>query len=381
MNSSLAKETPFYEENPFTIYLTQHIESQNAAAWDELIPHDHPTLKSAFLNFLEGKVGNHYNPFYLTLYQKERLVAVVIFFTMKVQYKNMVLYLWGGLGKILKFFLPSLFSTTVLFCGSPIPIVTRGFWSIEEEEIKKTIFPVILRAVDKLKRHLHLKIVCFKELTEQESRETTSAFRNEGYLRVPHLAQMILKNQWSSEEEYLRGLKHRERNRIQNILKTRDREGIRVTSEDRFPKDQIAPLHSLYCRVWRRVTYKLEFVSPDFFGELHTALSPMLKVYCLWKGNELVGFSSALLTPHWVKGLYLGDDHRKNRKLKVLLNGMYEMIRLGIKEQREIDLGQTTYEMKKKFGAKPNPLFLFVQFHGMYKPIGWATRLIRGHNT
>lgn len=367
--------TPFFEENPFTIYRTQHIENQDATVWDELIPDDHPTLKSSFLNFLEGKVEPHYNPFYLTVYQKERLVAVAILFTMKVPYKNMVVFLWGKLGKILKFFLPSSLATTVLFCGSPIPIVTRGFWSTENEEIKKTIFPVILRAIDKLKNHLHLKTVCFKELTEQESAETALAFRKEGYLRVSHLAQMIFKNRWATEEEYLRELKHRERNRIQNILKTRHREGIRVTSEDHFPSDPIDRLHSLYTQVWNRVPYKLEFVSPSFFVELHTVLSPSLKVSCLWKGNELVGFSSALLTPHWVKGLYLGDDHRKNKKLKVLLNGMYEIIRLGIKEQRDIDLSQTTYEMKKKFGAKPNPLFLFIQFQGMYKPIGWITQL------
>ena len=120
-------------------------------------------------------------------------------------------------------------------------------------------------------------------------------------------------------------------------------------------------VHRLYRRCSSRSSSKLEVLPAEFVRELARRFGSELVLTFAYRGERVVGFSSAMRTRGAVATLVLGVDYEANNDGNVYFNLIYEYLREVLSsDMRRIDFGAGSDQFKARLGCRQRPNYMYV---------------------
>ena len=244
------------------------------------------------------------------------------------------------------------FKIKMLECGTPItlnqPFVVDD--EIENSVVLKALTETLFR-IAKEQGHLLIVLRDF----EPNAIALQSFFKKHGFYFIDSLPNTYMDIVWTSSNDYLSSMKSYYRSKLLKHLRINQKQGVRYELRDDF--DDLA---ELLCSQWQVVhshaaEYQREVLTPEFYREFSLKPGLHTKVLLIYRNNELVGHALLLMDNDLLRWLYFGRKEAGNDSLYIYIahKVVETAILLGAKR---IELGLTTYPIKKDLGAYMSPI-------------------------
>jgi predicted N-acyltransferase len=303
-------------------------------------------------------------PFYLAVYDKDKLVAVAPCFAdlqdhffvdgpRIIPFAKKLLSLGRKIG---------LWQDHVLLCYSPFCLRSKVLLGKTREV--NLILRLLSKKIDEICKKKGFLFSSFLAVSEFD-RLLMKNLRNLGYLRFPGTTTLYLDVKWSSFEDYLKSLKRKTRKNIRREI--RKCTGNGVTIEKREISGLSAKLSELLSNHISKYLGTVDNpFDPDFFNKLNIHARDKIKVFIAKKNNEVVGFT--LLTQQkvtldaWMCGF--NYDALTNTDFIYFNLAYYAPIRWAIDEGiKKIYYRTKAEKVKLDRGCKPERTYSFVKCH------------------
>ena len=249
---------------------------------------------------------------------------------------------------------PNFLKIRMLECGTPItlnqPFVVSN--EIENSAVLKTLSETLL-CTAKDQGHFLIVLRDF----EPDTDSLQPFFKKQGFHFVDSLPTTYMDIVWISSDEYLSSMKSYYRSKLLKHLHINQEQGVRHELRENF--DDLA---EILCSQWRVVhshaaEYQREILTPAFYREFALKLGLRSKVLLFYRNNELVGHALLLMDRDLLRWLYFGRKEARNDSLYIYVahKVVETAIILGAKR---LELGLTTYPIKKDLGAYMSPIKL-----------------------
>ena len=265
---------------------------------------------------------------------------------------------------------PTLLRMPIVFCGLPVSF-GRSCIRIAPHADAAAAVTAVMRAAEDFARSTGAGLICFKEHTPEEE-SVLDVLQRSGYARVPSLPACTLHCRWSSFDEYVTAMRSGYRRQLLADVRAGAASGLHARVLTDF-HEQCEAVYRLYAEVMHRAKHRLEHLTPAFFRQLNTRLAGEVRVVLLERGTQLLGVAVLLERPGTMTFLLAGLDYRWNRQCHTYFNVIIEVIREAFRRgARTIELGQTSYRTKTRWGGELSPLWLYVRHRN-----GMADKLLR----
>jgi hypothetical protein len=209
-------------------------------------------------------------------------------------------------------------------------------------------------------------IICFKEFSEEEL-PNTLPLTNFEFTRCASLPSCLLRLPYADFDEYQSSMRSGYRRQLNTTGLPPAGDAIRLRLDSLGPYvEQVFPL---YEQVMDRAEFKLEHLNMAFFRHLSRGMAEETRVLLLEEAaGDLLAAAVLLRGPRRTTFLATGIDYERCRPLRG-----YEKLVTGVVSQAiqwgadEVELGQTSWTLKTRFGAVPTSRHLFFK-HA--KPLG-----------
>ncbi|MBN2545567.1 MAG: GNAT family N-acetyltransferase [Spirochaetes bacterium] len=172
-----------------------------------------------------------------------------------------------------------------------------------------------------------------------------SEFIIKDYICGETLPAVIIKNYFSSWEDYLDSLKSHYRRRY-NLI---SREFQEVVEKETVCSCFNEEMFKMYLEVLSRSKGKLESLKISFFQNL----PDKFKLNSFYTGNKLLGWFITFFDNSIFYFFLGGIDYELNEKYQIYFNLLYRILKDGIeKKAKAIDMGQTAEIPKMRLGGK-----------------------------
>ena len=275
--------------------------------WDEVCKNN-IYMSRSFLEFMEK--ANDCKQTYHLIYDNNELLSCFVMFK---KWYNLFVF------TKLKIFLPINFIYLPLSVSHPSII-----WNDKNNILSET-----LKDIKGLKLILNV------------SNEKLDGFAKGNYLPICEL-----ENKWSSFEDYINSMRTNYRRRINKaISKGNDLKIAELNSNSLFD-DQ---MYSLYEQVFNHSEYSLEKLSIDFFR------NNISKTFTFNNNDKCIGFIQIIedRLNDMLIFEFCGYDYDVAHDYDIYYNMLSFIVKYGIENNfKRIQLGQTAYDAKLKFGSK-----------------------------
>ncbi len=174
---------------------------------------------------------------------------------------------------------------------------------------------------------------------------------------------MEIPAEWETIDDYEAALKHKYAQRFRKIRKPWRKLTIKeFTTEELFEHKK--ELYDLYKKVTDHQQVRIGFISEDFLPELKKSCGPLLKVWGIYNGDQLLAFFSAWNKEEVFDMFYIGFDYDQNKKYSLYFNILFFSIEQAIKlKKQKLILGRTALDAKARLGCVPRylPTYLYVR--------------------
>lgn len=343
-------------------HIHERIAEIDGGRWDELVPTDVISLRTSFLQACEDSHVTGIRLFYIAVYEGSRLVGIAVAWlqtlplTLILKAVNRTLAnraeTWLGGWK-------SRFRLKVLGCAPPILLLSDGpgFYVHPDYEDQHRVCSEIFKAIESLARKERSLLSLYGVFDQDALSRYESFFSRTGMFTISHLPRAVIRNRWHSYAAYKQSLKSKYRRRLDAIELRPSSDGIDLRNQNSF-----GPFYdesyNLYRNVFDQAEWQVGGLSPAFFRQADRHLKDNLRVTHMLKDNRPIGFASFFDMETKVVGFCLGTDYSFNREERVLLSVMHSIIRYGLETGKDVDLQQSTYDMKGQFGAVLEPTWI-----------------------
>lgn len=212
---------------------------------------------------------------------------------------------------------------------------------------------VILRALDSVALRSRAPFVGINNIPGE-----LDAYRAEGYSVFPTNDEAILDVEHRSYAEYEQALPKKYREEVRRVRNRAFRSGVTLDypEADRLPTEDIE-------RLMRAVTAKHNNTfpyQPGFIEVARPSLRPdRVRLVNAWLDGSLVATLGVFATAGVATFRWFGMDYERARDAHayhlIMSEGVAQAIELGV---RQIQLGATSYVVKKKLGARREPRYI-----------------------
>lgn len=179
------------------------------------------------------------------------------------------------------------------------------------------------------------------------------------FFKVQPKMKFIIKDKWSSFDNYLAGLKSKYRVRYRKARKSLDgieRRLLTVTDLETYQDD----MYSLYMQIVNKAGFNLFYLDKAYFLGLIKVKPNKFRVNGLFKDGKMVAFYSLMDNAHEMDAHYLGYDLKLNGSHKLYLNMLYYMVEEAIELGKdELHMSRTALEIKSSVGTIPEEVSLY----------------------
>ena len=260
------------------------------------------------------------------------------------------------LAKVRRLF-PNFFKLRMLECGNPICVSSPPFATIDREmngEIIATLAK-LLQEIARTEGHL---IVVMRDFEPEES-SLQAELERRGYHWVDCFPNTYMDIIWETPEQYIASLKSYYRSKLLKYLRRNEQQQVHHELRNDFHD-----LADTLCRQWMVVheqadEYQREVLTPRFYREFSQRLGDRSKVLLFYRRGELVGHALLLLDGDLLRWMYFGRNQAGNDNLYIYVG--YTVIETAIRlGARRLQLGLTTYAVKRDLGATITPIYLAI---------------------
>lgn len=343
-------------------HIHERIAEIDGGCWDELVPTDVISLRTSFLQACEDADLPGMRLFYISVYEESRLVGIALAWVQTLELALIAKMVNRSIGERMERWLGRRVTRSrvkVVGCSPPVLLLCDGpgFFVHPEYKDQESVCGVICNAVDSLAQKEKALLTLYAVFDKKDLSRYGSYFSGRGMITISHLPRAVIRNRWQSYAEYKQSLKSKYRRRLESIESEASADGIRLLTQHGFGPfyDE---LHALYRNVLERAEWRAGELSPAFFMQADRHLKEYLRVTVMLKGNRPIGFASLFDMGAKIIGFCLGTDYSLNREERVLLTMMHSIIQYGLEVGKDVDLQQSTYDMKGQFGAMLEPTWI-----------------------
>lgn len=260
------------------------------------------------------------------------------------------------LAKVRRLF-PNFFKLRMLECGNPICVSSPPFATIDREMNGKIIATLakLLQEIARTEGHLLIVIRDF----EPEESSLQADLEQCGYHWVDCFPNTYMDIIWETPELYIASLKSYYRSKLLKYLRRNEQQQVHHELRNDFHD-----LADTLCRQWMVVhehadEYQREVLTPSFYREFSQRLGDRSKVLLFYRRGVLVGHALLLLDGDLLRWMYFGRNQAGNDNLYIYVG--YTVIETAIRlGARRLQLGLTTYAVKRDLGATITPIYLAI---------------------
>lgn len=269
---------------------------------------------------------------------------------------------------------PRFLTLPILFCGTPISIGRHCLCS-KYKNLDAAVIESIVNFMERTAALDSMAVLCAKEFPAG-GLERFAHFAQRGFFCSPSIPRIRLGVRWSTFAEYLAEMRAGYRRQIiSSLSKVRwtnlqpefsdgnpnKQKGVYL--EVRRPAPSQAPIFAtLYAQTMSRVDSKLETLNEAFFQHLFDACGADLDLLLLKHSDAVLGAALLNCQNRTMHFLLVGVDYSTRDEYDTYFNLLNGIIALAIERSCDlVDLGQTTYHAKARFGGKPEEVNIYLK--------------------
>lgn len=309
--------------------------------WDEKISGGGVCLSEAFMKVIE-KTNPDDSFIYYAAYKENKIVGVGFAYVKRL------------------YFHPSLklIYTKILMTGT-LQTYGKHYWFDSDVLNEHAFLTLFLKELNKEKV---LAFIVRDYVGDDCHSNIITMFKKKYFSHIaPYGVALIkLNNTYENIYQYLGSLKKKHRNAYKKILKERDVEKLHFSYQSEIDVDLLYPL---YLSVNSNSNeFKTDPLPKKFFHFIKSDMGEHLLVILLKYNEKVIGFVLIFEDDEQIVPFLMGIDYDYREK-RVWHNLTLEAIIYAIKKKKkEVDLGLTGFEMKKRLGAVRYEIHMFVRF-------------------
>ena len=346
------------------IQIYRDINQIEPAQWDSILDPEDLQASHRFIRVCQDSGVENAQYWHCMFYQNRELVAIATFFKLEVSIDLLSGKKTRRIVGITRRLWKNFLRIPMIFCGLPVSF-GRSTIRFRKGVDHRPIISKAAAEMEALAEQEGVWVLCFKEFFPDEVKLLDPLILL-GYFRAPSLPFCSLKVSWNDFDTYIANLRSGYRRQLCAGLRKMDEQNLYPCVIQDFAPfvDQI---FHLYEQVMDRAQYQLERLNRDFFEHLNALFSSGAQAILIMKGKEILTAAILLMGPKSVTFLLAGIDYDRHRKTGAYVHLLHEIIRFSIqKEAAWIDMGQTSYYLKRRLGAKPIPMWVYLRHRNRF---------------
>ena len=366
---------PLFDEFSYRLY--DNVGSINSQEWEKVNQSRNIFLGVDYLKILENTNNEHYQYFYVTIFNKNEPIGIC-FFQIVTLSANLFGSILSNPSKKAKEENKDLFTKNpvgakgytlfkLLTLGNNFISGEHGF--IFSERVRRELQFELIEKMCKLmslkgKLRGSISATLVKDfypnsLPLEKNKLLESKFLP--FSAEPNMEIEMPKN-LESVQDYVALFSKKYRNRTKNIFKA-----LNGVTKKEFTLDDIEQHHEkiyqLYLQVYENAKFKLSKLGPDYFYQCKKIFGENFIVTGYLYHNILIGFSSAFNKRNEeFEAHFIGVDYELNPQFELYQNILYHFIDSAIRSKsKKLILGRTAAEIKSTTGAKGKELICYVK--------------------
>ncbi|MFC4722840.1 GNAT family N-acetyltransferase [Geojedonia litorea] len=339
-------------------------------SWDEIESKD-IMLSRSYFKALENATPNNIKLYYVAVFKKDSLVAMVLVQHVRLYLKDMFRNSsTSRLKTLLRDLLSIFLKGNILVVGNLTHTGQHGMYYISSTVKINEVLNGIFDAIDTLKKQIKvekkkkIRLIMFKDyFLNDPIHKAAHLFDHNGYYKVTVQPNMILeiRPNWLKMEDYIANLNKKYRTRYKRARKKFNGiERKELTLDD--VQNNSKQLHSLYSNVSNNAKFNTFYLPQQHFYQYKQELQDNFKIYGYYLEGQLIGFYSLILNHNTLETYFLGYDSEHQYSNQLYLNMLYDMLDFGIIHKfKLIVYARTAMEIKSSVGAKALPMVMFVK--------------------
>jgi len=328
------------------------------AQWNQLVKQSSITYSHEFWEILAQAELNDFSYRYVLFYDNDgTALALSSFYTITTDIAIFAPNRLRTLLQQVRRVLPNFLKIKMLECGTPITL-NSPFAAGDQARYNEIVTSLSRLLLSIAKKQGHFMIV-LRDF-EPHTAALWPEFKKLGFHFVDSLPTTYLDISWSSIDDYLASLKSYYRSKLLKHLRINATQGVHCEIREDF-----ADLAEELCRQWRVVhdhasEYQREILTPAFYREFSLKMAANSKVLLFYRQNKLIGHALLLIDGDLLRWLYFGRNQAGNDSLYLYV--VYQVIAAAIEQgATKLEMGLTTYGIKKDLGAYMSPIKLALQ--------------------
>ena len=256
-------------------------------------------------------------------------------------------------------FRPRLLEVPIVLCGLPVSF-GRSCLRFRADADRAGVLRTVAAEAEAFAADAGAPVLCFKEFTAGEAAELEPLTRL-GFFAAPSLPSCYLDLPWTSPDEWLGAMRSGYRHQVAAGARQGRVSGTTVRVVRDF-RDECPRIFALYEQVMDRAPFQLERLNLAYFERLAENLRREARAILVERGGRLLAMAILLETSGLTTFLLAGIDYPANRKHHAYLNVVAEVVAEAIRSGAPaLEMGQTSYEPKRRLGAVVTPRTLFLR--------------------
>ncbi len=344
---------------PFDLRLVDSIAQVDPSEWNAFLDPDDLQATHRFVSLCERSQVADAAYRHVLVYQGDDLVGIASFSRMEVELDLLAGRAARAAIRFARRWRPSFARVPVAFCGLPVSFGCSLLRS-RPGAPAATIAALVAKELELWAAECGARVLCFKEFDAAEV-ELLDSLAQRGFFKAPSLPFCTLPIRWPSFDQYLGAMRAPYRRQVLASLRARRRLNLSVRAVEDFGP-QCPRIFRLYEQVMGRAEFQLERLNLAFFERLNADLGSQSRAILVEQRGELIAAAVMLHGPTEATFLLAGIDYALNRQCHAYLNLVTEVVAEAIRGgAASLELGQTSYDLKRRHGADTVPRFIFLK--------------------
>ncbi|MGH9346499.1 MAG: GNAT family N-acetyltransferase [Vicinamibacterales bacterium] len=344
--------------NGLRMQVCRDIGDVDARQWDSILGPEDVLMSHAFVTACQVARIEDADFWHLLVSRGEDVVCAATLHRMPVSLDLLSSGLTRKAIDALKAGWPGFLRLPVLFCGLPVSC-GRPCLKIPRAADVEESSAAVAAAMESVAAATSTPLLCLKEF-DRDAIRRMDVFLSYGYFRAPSLPSCSIELRWSSFPAYLASLRSGYRRQIRSSLRTRRDGRLRVERLDHF-SSRIDTVFALYQQTVSRAPHRLETLNCEFFRQLDTLGTA--KGIVIELDGRTVGAAVMVAGSDVAIFLFAGLAEDRLPQWQVYQNLVAEVVAAAIDSgARRLELGQTSYDMKSRMGAREDPRFIYLRY-------------------
>lgn len=323
--------------------------------WNQILEHQSRVYSHEFFQVVEQSGLNDFDYLYLMISDDSGTpLGVTCTYTVTTDLAIFAPRLLKTILDWVRILFPGFMRVRMQECGTPInlgsPIV------LADRQDSQAVVALVAATLEDVARRHGAFLIVVRDFGEAD-RELMQCFSERGYRTVDNLPNTCLDIEWTSIGEYLAAMKSYYRSKLLRHLKRLEGQGVTCSLVADFEHlaeelcEQFLIVHN------QADEYQREVLTPEFYRRFSRLPGGCSRVLLFHHEGELIGHALLFFDNELLRWMFFGRTRAANDSLYMFAG--HKVIETAINTgMKQLELGLTTYSVKRDLGARMVPLWM-----------------------